>query len=92
MLRDWSDKAACKNDDTEMFFPLPGGILTQANKDAIEICSWCPVKLQCLQFALDEKMEHGIWGGLIAEERKTLARRVKRMRRQITELDIKAAI
>jgi hypothetical protein len=37
---------------------------------AIEICSRCPVKQECLdQGMLPENLEHGVWGGLMSGER-----------------------
>jgi len=36
------------------------------------LCSECSVIDKCLQFALDQKIEFGIFGGKTAQERKAL--------------------
>ncbi len=36
------------------------------------ICAVCPVKAPCLQYALEIREPHGIWGGLNELERKAL--------------------
>lgn len=42
---------------------------------AIEICQSCPARAQCLTEGMkEENIEYGIWGGLLAGERITLAR------------------
>lgn len=33
-------------------------------KACVIMCSNCPVRLQCLTWALDNNIEHGIWGGV----------------------------
>jgi len=38
------------------------------------LCGECPVKNACLQYALETKQEHGIWGGTTEEERRRLRR------------------
>lgn len=39
---------------------------------AKEICRTCPVKQPCLDYAVNIREPHGIWGGLNEAERKTL--------------------
>lgn len=58
----WWNKAACRNEDTEIFFPEPGeqGKISAAKA----ICRRCPVQTACLQHALDTDEPHGIMGGL----------------------------
>jgi hypothetical protein len=34
------------------------------------ICAGCPVRQQCLAFALDTRQNHGVWGGMSEEERR----------------------
>jgi WhiB family redox-sensing transcriptional regulator len=38
------------------------------------VCDSCPVRAQCLQFALETNQEAGIWGGTSEEERRRLRR------------------
>ena len=66
----WRRAAACRSADPELFFPVPdsGPSLTQA-AEAKAICAGCPVRRQCLSFALRTRQVHGIWGGLTERER-----------------------
>ena len=50
-----------------------------------QACARCPVRQPCLVYALDEKIAHGIWGGLTERERRVL--RVPRQRASRRERD-----
>ena len=39
---------------------------------AKEICGACAVRLECLNYALQIREQHGVWGGLNEEERRQL--------------------
>ena len=53
-----------------------------AEQNAIQICTGCPYKNQCLQFSLDNEIGDGIWGGVVSEERnKLMGTTVKKSRR-----------
>jgi len=67
---DWRSAAACRSADPELFFPISdsGPSLVQAAQ-AKAICGACPVRRQCLAFALRTRQVHGIWGGLTERER-----------------------
>lgn len=43
---------------------------------AKEVCGECPVKVDCLDYALETNQDSGIWGGTSEEERRTLRRRI----------------
>lgn len=62
---DWRHQAACRDEDPELFFPVgeSAPALAQA-EDAKQICCTCPVIEQCKQWAIDNRMETGVWGGL----------------------------
>jgi WhiB family redox-sensing transcriptional regulator len=45
---------------------------------ARQICAECPVKAECLEYALENRIDHGVWGGCSERER----RRIQRRRRQ----------
>lgn len=38
--------------------------------EAKQVCDICPVKLECLLYAVEERQYFGIWGGTTEEERK----------------------
>lgn len=65
---DWSALGSCSQVDPEIFFPEKGG----SNRDAKLICTKCDVREQCLQYALDNDENYGIWGGLSKKERQAL--------------------
>jgi WhiB family redox-sensing transcriptional regulator len=69
--RDWMLEARCLDADPEAFFPEKGG----STREAKRICAACPVREECLQYALDNDERFGIWGGLSERER----RRAKRI-------------
>lgn len=46
----------------------------------------CPVRMQCLLFAEQENMVHGIFGGMSHRERAALSRKAKRLGKTLEEL------
>lgn len=46
-----------------------GGTLSPWEQDAVEACGWCPVRAECLAYALAAGERHGVWGGLLPTER-----------------------
>lgn len=66
----WRDDAACTEVDPDLFFPDQGGSTQQVKR----LCGGCPVAAECLAFALEERIQFGIWGGLSTEERKRILR------------------
>jgi len=77
----WQAKAACRGPQAAVFFPPthPERKDERAEREerAKEICGSCPVRKPCLDYALEIREPHGIWGGLNELERKALlARRV----------------
>jgi WhiB family redox-sensing transcriptional regulator len=61
----WVDHAICSTTDPELFFPSSGDAAPQAKR----ICQVCPVRKQCLDYALKYHEPVGIWGGLSPRER-----------------------
>jgi WhiB family redox-sensing transcriptional regulator len=71
--RDWRHRARCRDLDPEMFFPVGTTGLAAAQIQAAKaVCALCPVRGECLQWALDTAQEAGVWGGLSEEERRDL--------------------
>jgi WhiB family redox-sensing transcriptional regulator len=69
----WSAAAACRDaPTTDPWFPGPGRNATAA---ARAICETCPVRIECLSYAVGWKINFGIWGGRDVEERKKIRRR-----------------
>ena len=72
----WAASGACRQSDPELFFPVTtsGPAAGQVNK-AKAVCARCPVRVPCLDFALDSGQAFGVWGGTTGEERRLLRRR-----------------
>ena len=68
---EWMGDAACKHVDPNLFFPERGASLRIARA----MCAECPVRLQCLEYALDNNETCGVWGGASERERRTMRRR-----------------
>ena len=78
----WQDDAACRGEDLVLFFGPDGE--RQPERDIRErkakaICAQCPVRAECLDYALSRPEKYGTWGGLNEDERASERRR--RMRR-----------
>ena len=73
---DWRDKAACLTADPELFFPIgnTGPALLQI-EEAKAVCQGCVVREDCLEYALSEHIDHGVWGGCSERERRRIAKR-----------------
>ncbi|WP_304440510.1 MULTISPECIES: WhiB family transcriptional regulator [unclassified Mycobacterium] len=69
----WVDDAICAQIDPEVFFPETGQHTT--HRAAKRICRGCPVKQDCLDWALTNGELYGIWGGHSQDERKRLKTR-----------------
>ena len=78
---DWRDRAACLEEDPELFFPIgnTGPALLQIEQ-AKTVCRRCDVRDTCLQWALETGQDAGVWGGLSEDERRALKRRRARNR------------
>ena len=71
MDTEWMARGKCKEVVPDLFFPSDGmGVLA-----AQRICAECPVVDACLQYALDERVDHGVWGGKSERERRRMLRR-----------------
>lgn len=70
-LERWRQWAACRGADLNLFFPGRG----ESAQPARLVCSGCPVREPCLDYALDQGITHGIWGGLTERDRRPLRSR-----------------
>ncbi|MFD0020481.1 WhiB family transcriptional regulator [Streptomyces sp. NPDC058382] len=78
-MLNWREHAACRDEDPDLFFPIgtTGPALVQA-EDAKAVCHGCPVRQECLHWALENGQDSGVWGGLGETERRALKRRSRR--------------
>ena len=73
--RNWAEQANCKDMDKSLFFPVSRQGLLHAK----QVCSTCPVSADCLQYATDNDLNFGVWGGLGEADRRRLARDSRRV-------------
>lgn len=76
----WHHRGACRKVDPDIFFaesdsPLQG---RERARQARAVCQGCPVRVQCLQQALDNRETAYVWGGKTVDERKAILRQRKR--------------
>lgn len=70
----FAEDGLCTQTDPEMFFPIEdannrGGAYVHLSQ-ALQVCARCPVRVQCLNEALDNDIRWGIWGGATWTQRK----------------------
>lgn len=65
----WRKQANCQGADVSLFFWEKYSYNKARHNEVLKLCRPCPVKDQCLKFALDSNMGHGIFGGLTPRER-----------------------
>ncbi len=73
--KDWRHRGACRDSDPDLFFPIG------ASGDAIghaaaakAVCRQCPVRADCLEFAMTSNQDSGVWGGATEDERRKMRR------------------
>jgi WhiB family redox-sensing transcriptional regulator len=80
----WIERAGCLDEDPELFFPVGSGPAALEQEAAAKVvCRDCPVRAECLEWALTTCQDAGVWGGLGEEERR-LIRRARRRARIVT--------
>ncbi len=69
----WMVRAVCRTRTPDDWYP-------ERKQDALkplQLCHSCPVKVECLLYALRHNEVHGIWGGATALQRAAMQRRKK---------------
>ena len=72
----WMAEGNCRFEPPATFFPSDGVGVEVAKR----ICETCPVKEPCLEYALENRIDHGVWGGASERQR----RRILKARRSGT--------
>ncbi len=70
--RPWAAFATCRDRDPDTFFPAT----SDGEREAVRVCSGCPVQIDCLEFALEAKIRFGVWGGMTEKQRRSLQRQI----------------
>lgn len=68
--REWASLGLCHTGDPDVLF-----VRGAAQNLAKHVCRSCPVRVECLADALDNRVEFGVWGGMTERERRALLRR-----------------
>jgi WhiB family redox-sensing transcriptional regulator len=71
----WMRSGVCMETDPEAFFPEKG----KPTATAKAVCVGCPVRPECLEYALDGNERFGVWGGLSERERRPLLRQRRKV-------------
>jgi WhiB family redox-sensing transcriptional regulator len=67
----WMANGLCRLEPPSTFFPSDGvGVIV-----AQQICAACPVRERCLEYALANRIEHGVWGGASERQRRRLLKK-----------------
>lgn len=77
---EWQQQAACRGLAPTIFFPTHRDEEDQA---IVEHCVNCPVRLECLEYALAFRQTEGVWGALSAANRRTVL--TKHLRPQLPQ-------
>lgn len=67
----WMVEGNCRDEPPARFFPSDGVGVEAAQR----ICAGCPVKSPCLEYALEQRVDHGVWGGASERERRRILKR-----------------
>ena len=68
MTSHWMGAGSCRNLPPETMFPRDGlGVIR-----AKALCSDCPCRQPCLEYALDNHITLGVWGGTSVRERRQM--------------------
>jgi WhiB family redox-sensing transcriptional regulator len=65
MSAEWMESASCAGVDSAIFFVDEGRSVARARS----VCRACPVRQDCLDYALTNGERYGVWGGLTERER-----------------------
>jgi WhiB family transcriptional regulator, redox-sensing transcriptional regulator len=79
MTTEWMAQGLCAEKHPSIFFPSDGVGVEKARK----ICNECPMPTHCLEYALRNRIDHGVWGGTSERQRRRILkeRRVKALAR-----------
>ena len=82
MKGEWQRQGPCRDEDPELFFPIGevGVAAAEQISEAKIVCGGCPVRAECLAWALALD-EQGVWGGTTDDERRAIKRAGSRARR-----------
>jgi WhiB family redox-sensing transcriptional regulator len=68
METSWMAEGRCATEPPDTFFPSDGVGVEKARK----ICHTCSAQEVCLEYALRNRIDHGVWGGHSERSRRRL--------------------
>ena len=71
MDTEWMAVGNCAHQSPATFFPSDGVGVEVARR----ICASCPVREACLEHALANRIDHGVWGGASERERRRILKK-----------------
>lgn len=66
--KDWRVRGECADRNPDMWFSTAGKKIREAKR----LCRLCAVREECLAFAVESSIPHGVWGGMSESERRRL--------------------
>ena len=72
--KSWAPLSSCWDKDVSFMFPRSNA---QEMSIAKEVCTTCPVSRKCLNLALVNQEEYGIWGGYSSKEIQNALKEIK---------------
>ena len=84
---EWQERAACLTINTTIFFPYSTGYHEKPGSTAWDraraVCKVCTVRMKCLDFAINNRLGDGMYGGKTPEERNAIR---NQRRKELKEL------
>ena len=77
MDNSWMGDGNCASQPPEFFFPSDGVGVEVAKK----VCADCAVKEPCLEYAIRNRIDHGVWGGASERQRRRIIKQRRAGRR-----------
>jgi len=93
MNEKWRLEAYCKGKKTDFFYPEIGtkGAAEQV-RSVKTLCALCSVSAECLQEAIANDEQFGIWGGLTPKERSKVRRQYSVLTKEIASVVVKSNV
>jgi len=66
----WMNRGNCADKPPSTFFPSDGVGVELAKR----VCEDCPVQAMCLEYAIENRIDHGVWGGTSERQRRRIIR------------------
>ena len=63
---EWMANALCRRSDPDLFYPGTG----HSSQEGRAVCARCPVRTECLAYAIEHREYYGVWGGLSERQRR----------------------